>query len=1127
MFTFAILKTLITMKNFLSFVFLFCFLFSNAQLDKEHWYAPMSAASLQGTPEAYLYLSTNETTPFTVEIYNNNTLFTVRQISKGNPAEVTIPFHMMIASSSTNLFTENSMGLHAKANKKFFSNFRFGVLNHAEIVTSKGLAGLGTTFYVGCVPNTNNPYYVNSTIGVIATEDNTTVTLSGYNPGVIFTDGISAPTRTFTINKGKSYIIDANAALSTINMNGLTGAKIVSDKPISVTNGNFTSIYTNFNSSNTDIVMDQAVPVDRLGNNFVLAKGNGLANSGMEAALVIATEPNTTITVNGNLIPGVTLNPGQYYIVEGNNYINQGNDNYNMSLSTSKNAYVYQLLGGTSTGSIYATGGMNFIPPLSCFLPSAVDEIGFINKIGSTNYNTKLNIITQTGATVTLNGAGIAAANGPYPVTGNANWVTYSIPNVTGNVTVNSTKPVTAGISAGNGAVGYGGYFAGFSSVPVIMKTGDCYSGVLLEVDNTYDTYQWSLNGVAIPGATTHVINPELYGPGNYTCTVTKINCESKTTEIYVYTLCPPITTTTFNIGSCNSLTITPSFTNSTQVIVPSQTSIIAQPINGTATVNPTTGQITYTPNAGLAANATDTFVYYVSGNGNPAAFEYFRVNININVLQVNNASLTACSGANGNGVFDLSTANLSTDLGVTYAYFSDAALTNPIINTTAYSSGNAVVYVKVTSQYGCVKVVQIQLVVNPSPAVDTQNFNATLCDDNFDGAVDVNFNNVSTQIVNNANNFTIRYYLSQVDATAGNNNNLPNNWAYTVNTTVYVRVDTNSGLCPSAFGQIDFKVGNKLTLLTNSVAVDICDALLDGSESVDLNTYKNLFSADPSVVATFFSTLQNAQNNTGALTNVQIITGVHTFYVRLVGNTGCPNIATLKITLKSAKKSDVLLDRVICSSERVLLDAGPGFVSYQWSTGATTSSILAGVGNYYVDLEFNGCFYRQHVKVTAAQLPEITKIDVENNKATVHVTGGTPPYQYSLNDIDYQTSNVFSDLPRGTHRVYVKDKNACQSVYKDFLIVNLINTITPNGDGHNDYLDYSDLKIKSNVSIEVVDRYGYAVYKSLPNVYRWDGKVNGSPLPTGTYWYILKWIEPDTKLPISYTHWLLIKNRD
>ncbi|OPG99364.1 hypothetical protein B2I21_05520, partial [Chryseobacterium mucoviscidosis] len=78
-----------------------------------------------------------------------------------------------------------------------------------------------------------------------------------------------------------------------------------------------------------------------------------------------------------------------------------------------------QLLAGTSGSTVYATGGMNFIPPLSCFLPKEINEIGFINKIGSNSFDTKLNIITQTGANVTFNGSAIGAISGPYPVTGN------------------------------------------------------------------------------------------------------------------------------------------------------------------------------------------------------------------------------------------------------------------------------------------------------------------------------------------------------------------------------------------------------------------------------------------------------------------------------------------------------------------------------------------------------------------------------------------------------------------------------------------------------------------------------------------------------------------------------------
>lgn len=1280
------------MKKFLLIFCTFFCIIANAQLDTEHWFAPMSASSLQGTPECYLYLSTNETTPFSVQIYNNNAVFSTVQVSKGNPVQVTIPNNFMIASTLSNLFTQRTMGLNVKGNKKFFANFRFAVPNQAEIITSKGLAGVGKNFFVGVAPNTTAKPYVNSTIGFIATEDNTTVTLSGYNPGVVFSDGISAPSRTFTINKGKSYIIEAQSDLSTNNLAGLVGAKITANKPISVTNGNFNSIYTTQNNSNVDVLMDQAVPVERLGKDFVMVKGNGPANSGMEAALVVATENNTKLTVNGNLLGSVTLNAGQYYIVQGTNYINQGNGHYNMSISATNNVYVYQLLAGTSGSTVYATGGMNFIPPLSCFLPKEINEIGLINRIGSTTYDTKLNIITQAGATVTFNGGSITTANGPYPVNGNPGWVSYSIPNVTGNVTVNSTLPVTAGIAAGNGAVGYGGYFAGFSSVPAITKTGDCYAGILLQVDNNYDAYQWFLNGTAIPGATSFSINPELYGAGNYTCLITKNNCETRLTGIYNYTLCPPISTTTYNIGSCNTKVLTPAFTTSAQTIVPSLTNIISPPTSGTATVNSTTGQITYTPNP-TTVNTTDSFIYYIQGNGNPFDFEYFKIIINTNVLQVNNGTLASCAGTSGNGTYNLNSVSLSPDPGTTVTYFTNSNLTGQITNPTAYSEPAGIIYANVTSQYGCSKpaqitltttpapnvtnatlascagtggngtynltsvsvspdsgttvtyftnsnltgqitnpatysgpagivyanvtatsgcsniaqitltinpapnvnnaslascavtggngtynltsvnvspdsgttvsyftnsnltgqitnstaysgpagiiyanvtassgcskIAQITLTTTPAPNINTNNYNATLCDDNLDGIINVNFSSISPQIVINSSNFTVRYYLSQTDANAGNNNTLPTNWTYSANTTVYVRVDAVSGSCPAVFGQINFKIGNKITLLTNTVNESICDNDLNGSENVNLNDYKNVFTANPAITITFHSTLADAQNGTNTISSNQTITTTKTFYVRFISTTECPNTGILNLTIKTPKKSATLIDKVVCSTEQVILDAGTGFTSYTWSNGATTQTINVGAGSYWVDLGFNGCIYRQSVNVTTSQAPVITSISVTGSSATVNVTGGTAPYQYSLDGITYQNSNTFTGLTRGIHSIYILGRDGCLPVIKEFLIINLVNAITPNGDGINDVLNYSDLRIKQNVSIEISDRYGASVHKSTDKNYTWDGKQNGRSLPTGTYWYILKWIEPDTKLPVSYSGWILIKNRE
>lgn len=1103
-------------------------------MDTEHWFAPMASKQGNNLFECGLFLSTNRTDNVKVEIYNNNTLYQTLTISKGSPGIVDIPSNLILATSRSESMVKNTKGLYVKASQKIFANLRFSVQSHGEIVTSKGLAGLGNTFFATMAPNTtaqqitqsgsgNN---INSMVSVIATEDFTTIKFSNYNPNVKFADGSQSATKQINLMRGESYILEAVGIDDpTNNLTGLIGTKIESDKSISVTNGNFNGIYTN-NFTSSDILMDQTVPIERLGKSFAITKGNGSQTNGMEQLLIVATEDGTTIKVNGTDIPG-TLNAGNYKLIDGSNYINQGNQVYNMGIETSKNVYVYQLLGGTSSGSVYASGGMNFIPALSCFLPNSIDEIAEVNHMPyydrSVVFDTKLNIITQKGANVAINGTAIPAYSGPYPVNGNSEWETYSITNVTGNLTITSTKSVTAGIAAGNGAVGYGGYFAGFSSVPVITKSGDCFNGVKLEVDNTYDSYQWYLNNVAIPGETTYFIDPEKYGNGSYTVNITKTNCDTKLTLPYSYMLCPPVITKDFTIGSCKTEVEIPAFTIPTsQSIVASKTKIIVQPKNGTFSINQTTGAITYTPNTTLTSDATDTFVYMIEGNGTPVDFQYFRININIDYLVSKNVEIIACSDLSGFGHFNLNDAAISDETNITSKYFfenkTDAqnlVYSNAITSPTNYYSKAKTVYALLTNSYGCTAIAEVKLSM---PNLDTFLYNSEFCDENLDGSVTVKLSDITPLIIKDAGLYTVIYSLANNPTVP-----LPDNFTFSGNTKVQVEVRSGS-ICPPIIGFIDFKIKNQISL--NSVnAIELCDNERDGKTDINLKDYETLFTGN--ATATYYDTLQNAKNKTGSITPNQTINGNKTYYYRFENSTDCPAVGSLDFIFKQPNVSTVLADKIICKEATTTLDAGTGFTAYKWSTGDTTQSVSnLGVGDYYVDLTSNGCTYRQSVKITASEIPSITSIYVEGSTVTIIANGGTAPYSYSIDGVKWQNENVFTNVSRGKHTAYLRDKYNCTPVTSEFLIINLLNVITPNDDGYNDVLDYSDLKIYSNVSIQVFDRYGNAVYQSNNSNYIWDGKINGRPVPTATYWYAIKWTEADKGLEKLYKGWIMVKNR-
>ena len=70
-------------------------------------------------------------------------------------------------------------------------------------------------------------------------------------------------------------------------------------------------------------------------------------------------------------------------------------------------------------------------------------------------------------------------------------------------------------------------------------------------------------------------------------------------------------------------------------------------------------------------------------------------------------------------------------------------------------------------------------------------------------------------------------------------------------------------------------------------------------------------------------------------------------------------------------------------------------------------------------------------------------------------------------------------------------------------------NVFSPNGDGINDTWHIPGLIDYPRNVVEIFDRYGRSVYRSFGYQKQWDGTVNGSPLPVGTYYYVIDVRQP------------------
>lgn len=65
-------------------------------------------------------------------------------------------------------------------------------------------------------------------------------------------------------------------------------------------------------------------------------------------------------------------------------------------------------------------------------------------------------------------------------------------------------------------------------------------------------------------------------------------------------------------------------------------------------------------------------------------------------------------------------------------------------------------------------------------------------------------------------------------------------------------------------------------------------------------------------------------------------------------------------------------------------------------------------------------------------------------------------------------------------------------------------NAFSPNGDGINDKWEILYLESYPGCEVEVFNRYGQPVYRSIGYTLPWDGTYKGTPLPVGTYYWII-----------------------
>ena len=186
--------------------------------------------------------------------------------------------------------------------------------------------------------------------------------------------------------------------------------------------------------------------------------------------------------------------------------------------------------------------------------------------------------------------------------------------------------------------------------------------------------------------------------------------------------------------------------------------------------------------------------------------------------------------------------------------------------------------------------------------------------------------------------------------------------------------------------------------------------------------------------------------------------------------------------------------------------------VNYLWNNGSTSNKITTnGFGDYWLELEQNGCKIRDTIKVSpeptpVADLgkdtsickyrPVVLRTQSSNYDSYLWSTGQTTP--------SIQVNQV------GTYYVTVS-KNSCTAsdtiqVLPGDCDVYIPSAFTPNDDNLNETFGVIDNVALQYFSLEIYSKWGELIFKSNDVTKKWDGTFKGQKMPIGNYLWMLNY---------------------
>ena len=251
--------------------------------------------------------------------------------------------------------------------------------------------------------------------------------------------------------------------------------------------------------------------------------------------------------------------------------------------------------------------------------------------------------------------------------------------------------------------------------------------------------------------------------------------------------------------------------------------------------------------------------------------------------------------------------------------------------------------------------------------------------------------------------------------------------------------------------------------------------------------------------------------------------------YIAKISNAiGCFTTDSFYLNVFKKPIAWAIADTGICLGDTIVLKGGGG-VTYSWTpttnlvnpndsitkaypSNTVTYTLYANNGICSDTKSVNIVVWQRPTAYIAPVLPVFSgqSIMLSGQVSGTDISYSWSPLQYLTNQntlsplVSTDSSTTFYLTVKSIHDCGIAIDSVLVQFEKPMQTLLIPNSFSPNGDGNHDDWIIGNLSTYVNADVKIFNRNGNLILHFPKNFLKWDGKINGSPVPIGTYYYLI-----------------------